>query len=225
MPVLEWLADPHMWAALLTLTAIRRALTEERGDLLVFLPGVGDIGRVQRRLEEVLELVVGGHVEEPLLPAEVHQPERGVPVPGNHLGVRPWIVRRQLIEDRTHGGPIVVGQFEIVLDADLAHQGDHRPHGAVHHPTERYGNERKEDRKAEALKNAHLRVGDTEIVLDGCDDEIENGAVEKRQETGDRDHRQRVVSTGARGIDGGGNSGGSHARFSFSWAAAWRARS
>ena len=35
-------------------SAIRRALSEEHGDLLVFLPGVGDIGRVQRRLEETL---------------------------------------------------------------------------------------------------------------------------------------------------------------------------
>lgn len=32
--------------------AVRRALDEEHGDLLVFLPGVGDIRRVQNRLEE-----------------------------------------------------------------------------------------------------------------------------------------------------------------------------
>lgn len=45
--------DPTDRLDALAAAAVRRALTENEGDILVFLPGVGDIRRVQQRLEEV----------------------------------------------------------------------------------------------------------------------------------------------------------------------------
>lgn len=44
--------DPTEPLDVLVTAAVRRALTETEGDLLVFLPGIGDIRRVQGRLDE-----------------------------------------------------------------------------------------------------------------------------------------------------------------------------
>ena len=104
--------------------AIRQALAEESGDVLAFLPGVGEIGRTAERLDGI--------------PAEIHRLHGRVDPAEQRAAIRKGTHRKVILATSIAETSLTIDGVRIVVDSGLARRARHdHAAGATRLVTER----------------------------------------------------------------------------------------